>query len=153
MEYAKVQKSKERVSQEEEEPTDEYDDALVENEVAKVSICNKGLGYNYNCYIKTSDSICLNVNACICVIPYACMYILYVSIMFGTLQWIAIRTSPGKASYIYQTQVTVNDETFEGENFHGFTINHKNFPHRISLHKSCLCSYLATTAKEFSLHS
>ena len=107
MEYAKVQKSKERVSQEEEEPTDEYDDALVENEVAKVSICNKGLGYNYyNCYIKTSDSICLNVNACICVIPYACMYI-YVSIMFGILQWIAIRTSPGKATYVYQTQVTV----------------------------------------------
>ena len=37
MEYAEVEK---RMSENEEKPTDEYNDALVEDEVAKVSLYN-----------------------------------------------------------------------------------------------------------------
>ena len=38
MEYAKVDKSKKKISQDSQKPTAEYDDTVVEDEAAKVSV-------------------------------------------------------------------------------------------------------------------
>ena len=51
------------------------------------------------------------------------------------------------------TATTVNDETFEGENFcgvYGFSINHESFPTNFNTQK-LFCCYVAKLHK-FSLH-